>query len=83
MKQLDWCSVPVTVDNDTTELFEMPEPDEDAEQQLEFRVTKSTEIWWSRIRPIRAQLATDGRQWREAKERVMQDKRAQGTTAVA
>ena len=84
MKQLDWCSVPVIIDDDTAELFEMPAPDEDAEQQPEFRVTNSTVDLvtqdFGRYEPSLQRMVDS---WREAKERVMQDKKAQGTTAVS
>jgi hypothetical protein len=84
MKQLDWCCVPVIVDDDTTELFQMPAPNEDAEQQLVFRVTKSTADLvvqdFARYQPSLQRMADN---WRQAKERVMQDKKAQGPTAVA
>jgi hypothetical protein len=84
MKELDWCSVPVIVDDDTTELFQMPAPDEDAEQQPVFRVTNSTVELVSqdfgRYQPSLQRMADN---WHEAKQRVMQDKKAQGPTAVA
>jgi hypothetical protein len=84
MKQLDWCCVPVIVDDDTTELFQMPAPDEDGEQQPVFRVTKSTADLvaqdFARYQPSLQRMADN---WRQAKERVMQDKKAQGPTTVA
>jgi len=83
MKQLDWCCVPVILDDDTTELFQMPAPDEDAEQQLVFRVTKSTADLvsqdFSRYQPSLQRMADN---WREAKQRVMQDKKARPTAAA-
>ena len=84
MKQIEWCCVPVIVDDDTTELFQMPVPDEDAEQQPVFRVTKSTADLvsqdFARYQPSLQRMADN---WREAKERVMQDQKAQGPTAAA
>jgi hypothetical protein len=84
MKQIEWCCVPVIVDQDTTELFQMPAPDEDAEQQPAFRVTESTADLvsqdFARYQPSLQRMADD---WREAKERVMQDKKAQKLTAAA
>ena len=84
MKQIDWCRVRVIVDDDTTELFQMPKPDGDAEQQPAFRVTRSTADLvsqdFSRYQPSLQRMADN---WREAKDRVMQDKKAQGPTAVA
>lgn len=84
MKQIEWCCVPVIVDDDTTELFQMPAPNEDAEQQPAFRVTESTADLvsqdFARYQPSLQRMADD---WREAKERVMQDKKAQKLTAAA
>ena len=84
MKQTDWCSVPVIIDDETAELFEMPVPDEDAEQQPEFRVTNSTVDLVSqdfgRYEPSLQRMADS---WREEKERVMQTKKTQGSTAVS
>jgi hypothetical protein len=78
MKQLDWCSVPVIVDDATNELFEMPTPDEDAEQQMAFRVTNSTVDLvskdFARYEPSLKRMIDS---WREEKQRVMQDKKAQ------
>jgi hypothetical protein len=79
MKRIEWCCVPVIFDDDTTELFRMPVPDEDEEQQPVFRVTKSTADLvsqdFARYQPSLQRMADS---WREAKERVMQDKKAQG-----
>lgn len=84
IKQIDWCCVPVIVDDGTTELFQMPTPDEDAEQQPAFRVTKTTADLVSqdfgRYQPSLQRMADD---WLEAKKRVMQDKKAQNPTAAA
>lgn len=41
-ENLNWCGVPVIIDNDTSELFEMSKPDDDPEQKPAFRVTQST-----------------------------------------
>jgi hypothetical protein len=83
-KQIDWCSVPVIVDNETTELFEMPSPDENVEQQPAFHVTKSTADLvtqdFGRYQPSLQRMADD---WHEAKKRVIQDKKAQKPTAAA
>lgn len=84
MKQIDWCCVTVIFDDDTTELFKMPAPDEDAEQQPAFRVTNSTADLvsqdFARYQPS-LQLMADN--WRDAKKRVMQDSKAQKPTAAA
>lgn len=84
MKQKEWCRVPVIIDDDTAELFHMPAPDEDAEQQPAFRVTKSTADLvsqdFARYHPSLERMVED---WREAKERVMQEKKAQNLTVAA
>lgn len=84
MKQKDWCSVSVIVDDDTAELFQMPAPDENAEQQPEFRVTNSTVDLvsqdFARYQPSLQRMADN---WHEAKKRVMQDSKAQKPTAAA
>jgi hypothetical protein len=84
MEQIDWCCVTVTVDDDTTELFLMPAPDEDAEQQPEFRVTNSTADLvsqdFARYQPSLQRMADN---WREAKKRVMRDRKAQKPNTAA
>lgn len=83
MKQIEWCCVPVIVDDDTTELFQMPTPDEGAEQQPAFRVTESTAALvsqdFARYEPSLQRMAEN---WREAKKRVMRDKKAQKLNRV-
>lgn len=78
MKQIDWCCIPVIIDDDTTELFHMPSPDEDAEQQPVFHVTKSTANLVSqdfpRYQPSLQRMADD---WRADKKRVMQEREPQ------
>ncbi|MBA2528260.1 MAG: hypothetical protein H0V18_21120 [Pyrinomonadaceae bacterium] len=84
MKQIEWCCVPVIVDDDTTELFQMPAPDEDTEQQPTFRVTESTADLvsqdFARYQPSLQRMAEN---WHEAKERVMRDDKAEKLTAAA
>lgn len=41
-KQIEWCCVPVTVDNTVSDLIYMAPPNQDAGQKPEFRVTKAT-----------------------------------------
>lgn len=73
MKQIEWCCVPVIVDDGTSELFLMPAPDEDPDQQPVFRVTQSTADLvpqdFARYKPSLQRMAED---WRVEKERVMQ-----------
>ena len=77
MTLIDWCCVPVILDDDTAELFQMPTPDEDAEQQPAFLVTKSTAALVSqdfgRYQPSLQRMIED---WHKAKRRVMQDKKS-------
>jgi len=39
---IEWCAVPVRIDDATEGLFEMPSPDEDPEQKPVFQVTQTT-----------------------------------------
>jgi hypothetical protein len=84
MKQIEWCCVPVIVDDGTSELFEMPAPDEDPDQQLVFRVTQSTADLvpqdFARYKPSLQRMAED---WRVDKERVMQEGKTQSLTEAA
>jgi hypothetical protein len=68
-ENLMWCCVPVIIDNDTTELFEMSKPDGNPEQTPVFVVTQSTanlvQQDFERYRPSLERMVED---WREAKE---------------
>ena len=72
-----WCGVPVVIDNTVTELFEMPERNGDPEQQPAFHVTQSTADLvkqdFERYQPSLERMAED---WREEKERLMQEQKA-------
>lgn len=74
-EQHEWCGVPVTVDDTTNDLFEMPEPDEDPEQQPAFHVTPSTADLvpkdFELYKPSLERMAED---WQEEKERFMREK---------
>ncbi len=80
----DWCLVPVIVDDETSDLFQMPSPDEDAAQLPAFLVTKSTADLvaqdFGRYQPSLQRMAND---WHEAKKRVMQNRKAQESTPAA
>lgn len=80
-KEMEWCGVRVIVDDAITELFEMPKPDENPEQEPAFHVTQSTaelvEQDFERYRPSLERMADD---WREEKERFMQEKRVTNQT---
>ena len=68
-ENLTWCCVPVIIDNDTTELFEMSKPNDNPEQKPVFVVTQSTanlvQHDFERYRPSLERMVED---WREAKE---------------
>jgi len=79
--QIEWCCVPVVVDNTTTDLFHMAPPNQDADQKAEFRVTRATMDLvpqdFERYKPSLERMAED---WREEKEREM--KKAKALTAT-
>ena len=68
-ENLTWCCVPVIIDNDTTELFEMSKPNDNPEQKPVFVVTQSTanlvQQDFERYGPSLERMVED---WREAKE---------------
>ena len=76
-KPTEWCCVPVIIDNETPELFQLTSPDEDPDQQITFRVTQSTADLvtqdFDRYKPSLQRMVDD---WRVQKERVMQMKPA-------
>jgi hypothetical protein len=82
MKQIEWCCVPVIVDNGTSELFQMPAPDEDPDQQPVFRVTQSTADLvpqdFARYKPSLQRMAED---WRIEKDRVCKGRKPETTEA--
>jgi hypothetical protein len=76
-KPTEWCCVPIIIDNETSELFQLASPDEDPDQRIAFRVTQSTADLvpqdFHRYEPSLQRMADD---WRVQKERVMQMKPA-------
>jgi hypothetical protein len=72
-KQIEWVCVPVIIDSSTSELFEIPTPNEDPDQQFTFRVTQSTADLvpqdFGRYEPSLQRMADN---WREEKARLMQ-----------
>jgi hypothetical protein len=74
-KPIEWCCVPVIIDNETSELFKLVVPDEDPEQLMTFSVTQSTAdlvpLDFERYQPSLQRMADD---WRQQKARVMQMK---------
>jgi hypothetical protein len=71
-KQIEWCCIPVTVDDSVAELIHMAPPNQDAKQKPEFRVTKATmdlvPLDFGRYQPSLERMAAH---WREEKEREM------------
>jgi len=72
-ENLTWCGVPVVIDNDTSELFEMSQPDDDPEQKPTFHVTQSTATLvrqdFERYEPSLERMAED---WQESKTLLIQ-----------
>ena len=70
-ENLNWCGVPVIIDNDTNDLFEMPKPDDDPEQKPAFLVTQSTANLvgqdFQRYKPSLERMAED---WQDDKNLV-------------
>lgn len=74
-KTTQWCCVPVIIDDEITELFQLASPDEDPDQLMAFRVTQSTAdlvpLDYDRYQPSLQRMVDD---WRQEKQRVMQMK---------
>jgi hypothetical protein len=81
-KQIEWCCVPVVVDDSVAELIHMSAPNSDAKQRPEFRVTKATMGLvpqdFARYQPSLERMAA---YWYEEKERQMNASRAAGKAA--
>ena len=71
-ENLKWCGVSVIIDNATSELFEMSQPDDDPEQKLAFLVTQSTATLvqrdFERYEPSLGRMAED---WQESKKPLL------------
>lgn len=71
---LNWCGVPVIIDNNTDGLFEMPELNDDLEQKPAFLVTQATADLvrpdFERYRPSLERMAED---WQEEKKQFMRE----------
>jgi hypothetical protein len=84
-KQIEWCRVPVVVDDNVVELIHMTTPNHDARQKPEFRVTEATlrlvPLDFPRYQPSLERMAA---YWHEEKERQMNEARAatNGKTSV-
>ncbi len=73
-KTLNWCNVPVIIDNSIDGLFEMPELNADLEQQPAFLVTQATADLvrpdFERYKPSLERMAED---WQEEKKQFMRE----------
>lgn len=71
-KTLNWCGVPVIIDNSIDGLFEMPDLNDGLEQQPAFLVTQATADLvrpdFERYRPSLERMAED---WQEEKKQFM------------
>jgi hypothetical protein len=74
---MEWCGVPVTVDDAITELFKMSTPDGNPDQKPEFRVTPSTaELVEQDFGLYKPSLELMVDMWQGEKERFMREKKA-------
>lgn len=73
-KTLNWCGIPVIIDNSIDGLFEMPELNADLEQQPAFLVTQATADLvrpdFERYKPSLERMAED---WQEEKKQFMRE----------
>ena len=73
-KILNWCGLPVVIDNNIEGLFEMPELDDDLEQKPAFIVTQTTADLvrpdFERYKPSLERMAED---WQEEKSQFMRE----------
>lgn len=80
--KLTWGNVPVIVDNDTDELFEMPVADDDPEQQPVFRVTQSTaNLVREDFERYRSSLERMAEDWQEEKALVLSKTKKKGVVS--
>ncbi len=74
---IEWCGVLVTTDDAIKKLFEMPAPDDDPQQQPEFRVTSSTaELVGQDFERYQLSLARMAESWQQEKACFMREKKA-------
>jgi hypothetical protein len=73
-KTINWCGVPVVIDNNIDGLFEMPKLNDDLEQKPAFLVTQATADLvrpdFERYRPSLERMAED---WQEEKTQFMRE----------
>ena len=74
-KTLNWCGVPVIIDNSIDGLFEMPQLNDGLEQQPAFLVTQATADLvrpdFERYKPSLERMAED---WQEEKNQFMRER---------
>ena len=72
-----WCDVAYVIDDATTELFGMPAPDTDPNQEPAFHVTSSTaDLVKQDFELYKPSLERMAKDWKEEKERFMQKEQA-------
>lgn len=83
-EHIEWCCVPVVVDDTTADLFHMAPPNQDADQKPEFRVTQATMDLvprdYERYQPSLQRMLEH---WQEEKEREMTKAKGLTTTQAA
>ena len=76
-KHIEWCCIPVTVDDTVVNLIDMTTPNQDALQKPEFRVTSTTvdlvPLDFDRYKPSLERMAAN---WCEEKALVMKEAQA-------
>jgi hypothetical protein len=76
-QNLMWHNVPVIIDDDTVDLFEMPKVNDDAGQQPSFRVTQTTaNLVRADFERYESSLERMIEDWQEEKARVLAEKKA-------
>ena len=77
IKHIEWCCIPVTVDDTVVNLIDMTTPNQDAMQKPEFRVTSTTldlvPLDFDRYKPSLERMASH---WREEKQLEMEKAKA-------
>lgn len=83
-KQIEWCCIPVTVDDNVAELIHMAPPNQEAKQKPEFRVSKATmdlvPLDFDRYKPSLERMAAH---WHEEKAREMNKAKARKAIRAA
>jgi len=73
-QSIEWCGIPVVIDDATDELIHVSAPDADPEQKLVFRVTRSTvELVVADFERYRPTLEFMAENWQEKKDELLRD----------